>query len=272
MARNRALLVGMTLALLVMPADALAKKKKGKKGKKGKNEDIVLTGFKSLDKVLKEVADIDARIDSAEDAMAKAKRSLNVALELEKGTPLKDAIADLKVKGGDNLRVAMNGKIPKLTVADAAPTNIVTAVTAVNDMSSALVTSIEDLAGVPTDVKELSKAVNKLPDKAKKEFSGDPIGALFKAPKLIKSLKGNAQVTASLPGRSVDVSKRATSMVTLVGTTFIPAEGGGAGADGGTDGGRGSGGGRTGGGRMRGGNNDGGNNDGGNSGGGGRRR
>jgi len=223
--------------LMLMPADALAKKK-GKKGKKGKNNgDIMLTGFKSIDKVFRQVSDIDARIDGAETALSSAKRNLNVALQLEKGTPLKDAIADLRVKGGDNLRVVMKGKTPQLTVSSMAPTNITTAATAVNDMSSALITSIEDLAGVPKEIKQLTKAVENLPNKAKKEFQGDPIGALFKAPKLIKSIKGNAEITASLPKRSVDVSKRASSMVSLVGTSFVPGEGGDADGPGGGDGG-----------------------------------
>lgn len=215
----------LALVLLLAPAPALAKGKKGRGGREGRDEDIALTGFKSIDKVFREVSDIDERIDVAEDAMSTAKRQLNTALELKRGTPLKDAITDLKQKGGDNLQLLMVGNVPKLTAADAAPQNITDAVAAVNGMTSALVTSIDQLAGIPDDIQGLTKALDGLPDKARAEFEGDPIGALFKAPKLLKSIKGNLAVTTGLPSRSVDVSQRAASIVSLVSTEFKPAAG-----------------------------------------------
>lgn len=218
--------VAAALALVVMlsPEVALAKGKNGKGGGR-RGDDITLTGFKSIDKVFREIKDIDERVDVAEEAMSTAKRQLNLALDLKRGTPLKDAITDLKAKGGDNLQLLMVGNVPKLTAADAAPQNITEAVAAVNGMTSALVTSIDELASIPDDLKDLSKALDGLPQKARAEFEGDILGSLFKAPKLLKSIKGNVAVTTALPERSVDVSKRAAAIVSLVGTEFKPAPG-----------------------------------------------
>lgn len=224
MARMRtAMMATMGLALMLAPSTALAKKGKKGKGKKGKNAQITMTGFKSFDKVFKEVADIDARISVAEDALKFAKRDLNIALDLKRGTPLKDALADLKVKGGENLSVAMTGKVPQLSVSDLAPENITNAVAAVNGLTSSLVTSIDQLAGVPEEVAALTKQAQKFPERAKKEFAGDPIGALFKAPKLVKSLNSNLKVTGSLPSRSTKVTGRATEILSVVSTEFVPA-------------------------------------------------
>lgn len=231
MARTRtALMATMGLALMLAPSTALAKKgKNGKKGKKGRGE-ITMTGFKSFDKVFKEVADIDARVSVAETALKTAKRDLNTALDLKRGTPLKDALADLKVKGADNLQVVMKGKVPQLTVSELAPSNITNAAEAVNGLTSALVTSIDELAGVPEEIAALTKQAQKFPERAKKEFTGDPIGALFKAPKLVKSLNGNLKVTTALPKRSTKVTGRATEILSVVSTEFVPAGiGGGAG-------------------------------------------
>ncbi len=220
MVPTRTMIAALTLSLLALPAPALAKKK-GRKSKR--DQDITLTGLRSVDKVLRQVADIDERIDTAEHAMSSAKRNLVVALDLKKGTPLRDAIEELKVKGGDNLEVVLEGKTPRLTVADAAPSNIAEAAQAVNDMTDALATSLDELAGIPKEVKQLSKAVDNLPTKVRQEFEGDLIGSLFKAPKVLKTLKGNLEVTASLPGRSRDVATRGAEMVKLVSTTFTPA-------------------------------------------------
>ena len=93
--------LAITLGTLLI-ADAHAGKKDKNKGK-AEAPTIEMTGLKSFDKVFTEFQDIDTKIANAEKAMKVAKRKLNEALELEKGTPLKDGIADLKTK-------AFNGK------------------------------------------------------------------------------------------------------------------------------------------------------------------
>lgn len=243
-------LMALTLVLAMAPADALAKNK-GKRGGKRGDPEIQLTGFKSFDKVFRKVDSIDERIDVAELAMKIARRDLNTTLGLKKGTPLKTALDELKLEGGDLIGMVMDGKRPTLTVTEAAPTNIVGAVEAVNGLTRSLITSVDQMAGIPQEVEGLADEIKAFPDRVKQEFQGDPIGATFKAPKLLKSIKGNLEITSSLPKRSVQVTDKATSILKVVGTEFTPL-GDKQDARGGTarDGG-GSSGSRTGGARRR---------------------
>jgi len=219
--------LAITLGTLLI-ADAHAGKKDKNKGK-AEAPTIEMTGLKSFDKVFTEFQDIDTKIGNAEKAMKVAKRKLNEALELEKGTPLKDGIADLKTKADGKVKVAMKGKQPTLEASDAVPENVSNAIEAVNDMTEQLTVSIEELASVPEDLKRLSEASADFPSSLKDELSKS--GAkLTEAPKILKTLKGNVAATTQLPERSGKVATRAGNMVKMVADTFpggdAPAEGG----------------------------------------------
>ncbi len=224
-----AIVAAIALSLVPMN-DALAKKDKKSKGKEVP-ENIELTGLKSFDNVFGEIADIDARLDKAEKALRTAKRDLNTALALEKGTPLKDAIADLQKKSEGKVKVALKGKQPQLEASDAVPQNITDALTAVNGLTAALVVSVEELASIPGEVKSLQKKTLKFPEKLKSEVLDNPTMSIKDIPKTLKVLKGNTVVTAGLPQRSTKVSGRAVSLLEVVAGGF-PA---GAAADGGGD-------------------------------------
>jgi hypothetical protein len=198
----------------------------GKKDSKGKADPptIEMTGLKSFDKVFSEFQDIDTKIGNAEQAMKVAKRKLNEALELEKGTPLKDGIADLKTQADGKVKVAMKGKQPTLAASDAVPENVSNAIDAVNAMTEQLTTAIEELATVPEDIKRLSEASADFPSSLKDELSKS--GAkVTEAPKILKTLKGNVAATGQLPERSGKVATRAGNMVKMVAETFPSDEG-----------------------------------------------
>ena len=228
-----ALVATLALGTLLM-SDAHA----GKEPEKGKAEvpTIEMTGLEAFDAVFTEFKNIDDKVANAESAMKTAKRKLNEALALEKGTPLKDGIADLKAKSEGKVKVAMKGKQPTLEASDAVPENVANAIQAVNEMTEQLTISIDELASVPEDIKRLTEASAAFPSTIKDELtkSGAKITA---APKILKTLKGNIAATSQLPDRSGKVAGRAGSMVMMVADTFPGGDEGAAdeGAEGGAE-------------------------------------
>ena len=208
------------LALSLVPAnDAFATKDKKSEGKEVP-VNIELTGLKSFDNVFTEIADIDGRLDTTEKSLRTAKRDLNEALELKEGTPLKAAIADLQKKADGKVQVALNGKQPKLEASEAVPKNVADALAAVNGLTAALVVSVDQLAGIPQEVKQLQKKTLKFPDQLKTELVENPTASIKDFPKTLKVLKANGVVTSGLPQRSRDVSSRSVGILEVVASTF----------------------------------------------------
>lgn len=228
----------VSVLLLLSGADAFAKKDKDA-GKGKKDTTIVMTGIEAFDEVFVHVQEIDARLNSAESALHTARTSLNSALDLKRGTPLKTAITELKERGQGQLGLAIDNKaVPKLTVSDAVPTNVQSAVDAVNLLTSSLATSITDLATLPGEVSQVVKQSKSMPARLKDEFKNtDGAGLasmLFSFPKTSKALTGNLKVTSALPSRSERVVGRMNDIMGVVKTEFpvkAPGQGGGSSAD-----------------------------------------
>jgi hypothetical protein len=131
-----------TLALsLMLAAPALAAKDKDKKDKAEERPTIELCGLASFDEVFTKVAAIDEQLAAARQLLTTANRDLNTALELEKGTPLQDGLADLKAEAEGKLTVAMEGTVPKLQAKNAVPANLQAAIDAVNGMVDGIIGS-----------------------------------------------------------------------------------------------------------------------------------
>lgn len=193
-------------------ADASAGKKKKDKGPPV----IEMTGIKTFDNVFTQLKSIDDTLTAADSSMKTAKQELNVALALKKGTPLKAGLADLKQKADGKVKVVMKGKQPTLEPTDAIPQNVQDALTAVNTMTGSLQATVEGLATVDDDLKRLVKRTNKFPEKLKDELQANPLESLFKAPKILKTLKGNTVATTALPNKSTKVMGKATGMLVTV--------------------------------------------------------
>lgn len=209
------LLATFALALTLTTADAHAKK-----GDAKKKEGIELTGIAAFDDIFTQVADIDARLVAAEDLLKTGKKDLIDALALKKGTPLKTGLAELGERADGKLAVVLDGKQPKLQATDAIPTDVQEALDAVNRLTGGIVGSVEELAEIPAEAQKLAKKTQTFPSKLKDEISADPLTTLLKAPKLTKTLKSNAEITAGLPSRSTNVVGRMNDMVTVVRAEF----------------------------------------------------
>jgi hypothetical protein len=217
-------------------------KKKGKKGKGPKNG-IQVTGIESFDKVFREVGDIDERLWSAENELRTGRQNLNAALGLAQGTPFTDALADLQTQAEGKLRLGMSkGAVPKLEATDAIPANVQAAVDGFNGFTTNLTTTLSNVNGLSSDITRLVDATSAMPQNLIKEFSkGDGgvsiIEKLFVLPKAVKATTHNIEVVTGLDDRVTSLSNRMTDLVSLVHSSFQPADKGGQRQGGGQGGG-----------------------------------
>jgi hypothetical protein len=126
-----------------------------------------VTGIAELDSFFsKAQAPLDTLLN-ARMAIDGVNSALGTSLGLKEGTPLKDALAELKTKAGDSITVAMDGAMPKLTVADAAPADVKAAVEATNTAFKNAATAVAGLAELPAQFEALITEAKGFSDPAK---------------------------------------------------------------------------------------------------------
>src|SRR5688572_2378284 len=162
--------------LLLFVAMAIAGGADAKEGKnngnKGKNQTRVeRTGIAAFDDVFERVGEIDRRLDRADGQLRDGKTNLNTALGLKQGTPISDGLAELQRRAGNKLDLSIgNHAIPKLSASDAVPSDVQSAIDAVNGMTTNFSGSIEDLAALAPEIDKLVKQSAKIPSRLKDEF------------------------------------------------------------------------------------------------------
>jgi len=183
---SRALTIALgvfALGASAVPADSFAKKNKNKSEEP---LEIKETKVSSFDDVFSQVGEIKTDLDKVQSDLAEASDKIAEAMGMSKGTPVADALADLKEKGKDHIKLTVAGDKPSLTVDDAAPENVKAAVNATNGAVVLWVDSAKTLAGLVEKSKAVAAAAQELPpqvpDAAKELAPGDAL----KFPKLVK--------------------------------------------------------------------------------------
>ncbi len=222
----------MLVASLLLGAGLDDAHAKGKgKGKKGKDDDgILLTGIEAFDDVFVRVGEIDQRLTRAERSLKSGQRELNTSLELKRGTPFTDAVAELKKRADNKLELTLtNMNAPKLGVSDAVPTNVQTSVDAFNALTLDITSSLDDLASIGPEIDSLVKASKDFPAALKDEFKKDAnwLDMIFALPKTSKALSRDIGITTALPGRAQAVTSEMVGLMDIVKSEFQPAGGGG---------------------------------------------
>jgi hypothetical protein len=193
-------------------------------GNKKKSDTAIKdTGIDLFDDVFRKVGPIDRTLSSVEGSLRSAKLNLIGALALEKGTPLKDAVAELENRAGNKISLVKKGSVPTLSVSDGVPSNVKSAVDAVNGLTKDLTSSMDDLKALPAQIDALVNQTKKFPNQLKAEFQkgNDSILALlFQLPKASSALKHNLGIVSDLPGRTTRVTDRSTEILGVVTTTF----------------------------------------------------
>ncbi|MBA2322052.1 MAG: hypothetical protein H0V89_12960 [Deltaproteobacteria bacterium] len=206
------LVLGATL--LAVSAEAGAKK----------NEDAIeTTGIAMFDTVFAKVGPIDRTLSGVEGSLRTARTNLTSALDLQKGTPLKDALAELEREAGNQITLASRGNVPTLTAQDAMPSNVQSAIGAVNALTANLTSSLDDLQALPAQVDALITQTRRFPNQLRAEFAKGGtslLDTLFAIPKASSALNHNLGIVTGLPDRTLSVTDRTTDILGVVSSTF----------------------------------------------------
>jgi hypothetical protein len=210
------LLLALPLVLLTPFADAFAAK--------GQGGTTAATATDAEPLVLQKsgVADVDAVFTKAEAPigtlnnvrvqMTTLRDNLAAALSLPAGTPFADSIADLKVKAGDKINVAVSERgLPKLSTTDAVPANVQAAVDATNAGIGNLETAMIHLAEVPAQLEEATAAAMAV-DVTKVKAT--------EMPKVTKVTKHNLAVLAQAEEDAKAIKAELDAMKTNIHATF----------------------------------------------------
>ena len=189
------LVVG-SIVVGVTQSDAQAKKEKDSSNSVALVE-IVETGT-SADSVFMPAKEINDTLNSIQTNLQSGNDSLTSTLGLTQGTPLADALADLKTKAGDKLKVAMNGSKPTLSLADDAPDNVKAAVDSANQFVQIHVDAIEQAQGLVPQAQQVATAAGSLnPTDLVKEVATNPM----QIPKITKDISSDIKAVTQTPQR-----------------------------------------------------------------------
>ena len=181
--------------------------------------EITATGIKEFDDVFMQAKDIQTNLTTSKTKLQTANEDVNSSLGLAKGTPFKDAMADLNKKADGKVKVAMTGKTPTLTAADGCPDNVKASVDATNKAAGEISGVVDNMATLATQsqalVEQSAQFVEKAPDAIKN--SGISV---TQVPKVTKTIKTNVGIVQQTPGQAKALGAEATGMLDAVASTF----------------------------------------------------
>jgi uncharacterized phage infection (PIP) family protein YhgE len=192
------------------------------------SERIANTGIASFDEVFGQAASIDETLRTAKTNLKSGRNDINAALGLKDGTPLADALEELKSKAGDKLELVKEGTTPTLKAKDAVPSNVQSAVDSVNSYIRTLNDTATALATVPDDARSLVGKVQDFPEQLQKDFKSWDI-SLKDLPDTLSQVKTNVEVTKNLPDKAEGVVNQAKKNLSTIGAAFGGSASGGGG-------------------------------------------
>jgi hypothetical protein len=178
---------------------------------------IVTTQVASIDEVFTPISDIHTKLEETRTSLASIDENIRTALGVAADAPLETALADFKAQAGDALQVTMDGATPQLTVADAAPDNIVAGVDAIKAGMDALQAIVTEL---PTLKDDASAAVAAAQGIDPKSLVGDIRDSGQKVGKTLKTFKNNLKSTGQTPDHVTTTLTAATDMMSTLVSPF----------------------------------------------------
>ena len=175
----------------------------------------------SLDDVFSDAASIDTTLTSAQKQRKKARRNVNEILGLDPKTSFSDSLTELKSRGEGKIQVVMNGSTPTLSASDAVPSDVQSAIDAVNTAVSSYSTMLTDLRDVPTESKQIARKTKKLKvSDLRSEMGPFAISEISTRIQQVRTFKTNLEVTASLPKKANTLVQNLGSDVQAVRDVF----------------------------------------------------
>ena len=181
--------------------------------------EISATGIKEFDDVFMQAKDIQTNLTTSKTKLQTANDDVNSSLGLAKGTPFKDALADLDKKAGGKVTVLMTGKTPTLAAADGCPENVKGAIDTTNKAVSDISSVADDMAKLASQSQALADQTAAFPAKAPDAAKNSGLG-VTEIPKATKTVKSNVTIVSKTPGQVKALGDEATSMLDAVASTF----------------------------------------------------
>lgn len=221
--RIKTLLSALALGLfaVTLSPSAEAGKKKAADTEQTEPAPMVIeeVGLPTMDTFFGQVKTHCDAVNAARESMDQANAQLVTVLGLPAGTPVADALADLKTKAEGKINVVFEGTRPTLQPADAVPENVQAGIDAVNALVGTLTDVSTTLQGVVAAGPDLVAQAQGLPASVPSEAQA----AGVKATEVIgitKKVKGNVAATKALPENAKALLDSATQTVELVKNTF----------------------------------------------------
>ena len=157
----------------------------------------------SLDNIFSDAASIDSRLTSAQRKRKSARKNINSILGLSPKTAFSDSLVELKSRANGKVKVVMQGSVPTLKATDAVPSDVSSAISAVNTAVKSYSTMITNLRDVPGESKQIARKAKKLDvSDLRSEMGAFSITAIPTRIQQVRDFKTNLQVTSALPKKA----------------------------------------------------------------------
>jgi len=221
---NRSFLRGLSFALGLSlvgglsfsSSDAFAKKKdKGSETEAEEAIEIVVTNIKAIDDVFAPAGAMLTSLKTAQDGIKAMNTGIVTAMGLPEGTPVADALAELKKAAPGMLTVKMDGMKPKVDVKPEAPENVKKAVESINAGGEGIVAAIKAMTEIPEQIKTTVDAAKALPAQVP-TIAKDAGLKPTEIPKLVKTVGGNVKAVAQIPEQAKSTGGAAKASVEII--------------------------------------------------------
>lgn len=201
--------------------DSNPKASKGSKGSKGSKKapreraNMEVTGIQDLDSFFKKGQLLLDKLRRNQDSIAGCRASLETVLGVAEGADLESALAELKASAAGALTLKMEGMKPKIAVKPGASPKASAAVSSLNQLVDAMGKATADLATLPGDAMKLVNEAKALPGKVPNMAKVAGLKPM-QIPKLLKSVKNNVSLLASVPSEAKGLIDESSSTFKLI--------------------------------------------------------
>jgi len=185
-----------------------------------KYPEIKLTKIQEFDPTLSKAKDIHTTLEGVENKLHDANKGLVATLNLPETTSLDDALAELQKRANNKIKVAMNGKVPKLQASDAVPDEVQKAIDTVNGMTDDLGASLTQVEAMPAEVTQLVNDVKGFPAQLNLDLIKKNNLQPTELPKITKALGQDVKAIEATPERIKGVTTETLGLFTKVQKAF----------------------------------------------------
>ena len=182
------------------------------------------TGLKDVDSLFGKVQGLLDSVRGARKGITLAEGELYTVMGIGEGGSLSAALSALKAEAKGNLTLKVEGGKPRLSPKPGASPKVGQGVAAVNGLVKALADATAKLASVPKQAQAIIAEAKAIPGKVPTMAKDAGMGAK-EVPKLLKAVKHNLKLTASIPKECAAVGTQAANTFRSIGAAFA---GGGA--------------------------------------------